>query len=151
MKNGRVLLKPQPRVNDLNRPFWEGCNNGKLLVQHCGNERCARNVFYPRVCCPFCQADSLEWVEASGRGRIISHTTVRRTHHDGFNSEVPYVFAAVELDEGPCLYAMVPGAPTDDVSLIGWAVTADFVPHGPDQKIAVFRLSASEARQASKT
>jgi uncharacterized protein len=134
------VRKPQPRVNDVNRPFWDGCNNDRLLVQRCGAERCGRKVFYPRVCCPFCQGDALEWIEASGRGRITSHTTVRRTHHDSFNSEAPYVFAVVELEEGPFLYAQIPDAPTNDTSLLGRAVTVDFVRHGPNQKIAVFRL-----------
>lgn len=92
-----IMLKPQPRVTELNRPFWEGCNDDRLVIQKCG--ACAHSVFYPRVCCPFCKTDHLDWVEASGRGKVISHTTVRRTHHDSFNAEVPYVFAAIELEE----------------------------------------------------
>jgi uncharacterized OB-fold protein len=131
------MLKPQPRVSALNRPFWEGCNEGRLVIQHCS--ACRRHVFYPRVCCPFCREDSLEWVPASGRGRVISHTTVRRTHHDGFNADAPYVFAAIELEEGPCLYGQLSGVPTEGESLIGQAVEAIFVEHGPGQKIAAFR------------
>ncbi|HVL07797.1 MAG TPA: OB-fold domain-containing protein [Burkholderiaceae bacterium] len=133
------MLKPQPRVTPLNRPFWDGCNDGKLMVQHCAE--CGKHVFYPRACCPFCQADALSWTQASGQGTVISHTTVRRTHHDGFNEEAPYVFAAVELAEGPCLYAQLPDAPVEGESLIGRAVRAVFVPHGPGQKIAAFQLA----------
>nr|WP_249204996.1 OB-fold domain-containing protein [Achromobacter sp. Marseille-Q0513] len=131
-------FKPQPRVDALNRPFWDGCNQGRLLIQHCG--ACDRHVFYPRVCCPYCRADGLEWVQASGQGRVISHTTVRRTHHDGFNADAPYVFAAIELDEGPCLYGQLPGAPLDGESLAGRRVSAVFLEHGPGRKIAAFRL-----------
>lgn len=138
------VSKPQPRVHALNRPFWAGCNEGHLMIQHCG--ACGKHVFYPRVCCPFCQEDRLSWVRASGRGKVISHTTVRRTHHDGFNADAPYVFAAIELEEGPCMYAQMPGAPVDADSLIGAKVHAQFVPHGPEQKIAVFLLdNPSEA------
>ena len=93
--DNKAVLKPQPRVNDVTRPFWEGANGGRLMIQRCSN--CRRAVFYPRVCCPFCKAPDPSWERASGRGRIISHTTVRRTHHDGFNEDAPYVFAAVEL------------------------------------------------------
>lgn len=132
------VLKPQPRINALNQPFWAGCNEGRLVIQHCG--ACGRHVFYPRVCCPFCHEDRLAWTEASGRGSVISHTTVHRTHHDGFNQEAPYVFAAIALDEGPCMYAQLPGAPVAGTSLIGKQVRALFVPHGPGQKILAFRL-----------
>lgn len=133
------MLKPQPRVTELNRPFWNGCNEGRLVIQRC--PACEKAIFYPRVCCPFCQHGDLAWIEAKGTGKVISHTTVHRTHHDGFNAEAPYVFAAIALDEGPCIYTQLAGAPVDGTSLIGRAVRAEFVEHGPTQKMAVFRLA----------
>ena len=134
------VLKPQPRVNELTRPYWDGANNGRLMIQRCVD--CDRAVFYPRVCCPFCKGPQLKWIEASGRGRVISHTTVRRTHHDGFNSDAPYVFAAVALDEGPCIYAQLPVAPLEG-SLVGRVVAVDFADHGPGRRMPVFRLVAA--------
>lgn len=136
--DNKAVLKPQPRVTPLTRPFWDGANEGKLMIQRCAS--CGSAVFYPRVCCPFCQASELRWEAASGRGRVISHTTVRRTHHDGFNADAPYVFAAVALEEGPCIYAQIPGAPLE-ASLIGREVRVDFVDHGPGRKMPVFLLS----------
>jgi hypothetical protein len=35
----------------------------------------------------------------------------------------------------------VPGAPTDGSSLIGRDVTVEFVTHGPDRKLPMFRLT----------
>ncbi|MGH9810997.1 MAG: hypothetical protein ACRD9W_27760, partial [Terriglobia bacterium] len=61
-------------------------------------------------------------------------------HHDGFNDEAPYVFAAVALIEGVVVFAQIPGAPVDGASLTGRAVRADFVPHGPGRRMLVFRL-----------
>lgn len=133
------MLKPQPRVSELNRPFWSGCNEGRLMVQQCA--ACRRAVFYPRVCCPFCKHGELGWMQASGRGKVISHTTVHRTHHDGFNGEAPYVFAAIALEEGPCIFAQLNGAPIDGSSLIDRPVAVEFMPHGPDLKIAAFHLA----------
>ena len=137
------MNKPQPRVTELNRRYWDGINAGQLVLQHCLNHACRRVIFYPRVCCPYCQHAELEWREADGTGRVISHSTIHRTHHDGFNGEAPYVFAAVELAEGVLVYAQVPGAPIDGQSLIGRAVTADFVPHGPNRRMLVFRLAGA--------
>jgi uncharacterized OB-fold protein len=136
------VLKPQPRVNEIARPYWDGANNGKLMIQRCARPECGRAVFYPRVCCPFCKGSQLDWIEASGRGRVITHTTVRRTHHDGFNSDAPYVFAAIALDEGPCMYAQLPEAPLES-PLVGRAVTVDFAEHGPGRRMPVFRLTAA--------
>jgi len=136
-----LTAKPQPRVNEVTRQFWEGANRNTLVIQRCADPACAKAVFYPRACCPFCKGPKLTWFEASGTGRVISHTTVFRTQHDGFNSEAPYVFAAVELTEGPCMYAQIAGAPTDGHSLIGKKVVVEFVQHGPGQKMPAFRLS----------
>ena len=134
-------LKPQPRLTELTRPFWDGANAGRLMIQRCMRPVCGKAIFYPRVCCPYCQGDLLEWMQASGSGRILSHTVVRRTHHDGFNAEAPYVFAAVALEEGPCMYAQVPGVPLE-ASLVGRAVRVGFVQHGPGRQMPVFTLAA---------
>jgi uncharacterized OB-fold protein len=136
------VAKPQPRVTALSRPFWDGANAGRLMLQRCLAPECGKACFYPRVCCPHCQAPELEWFEAKGTGRVISHTTVHRTHHDGFNVDAPYVFAAIAVDEGPCLYAQMPDAPSDGRSLVGATVVVGFVDHGPGRRMAVFRLSA---------
>ena len=135
------MNKPQPRVTELNRRYWDGINAGQLVLQYCLNHACGRAIFYPRVCCPYCQHAELEWRDVTGTGRVISHSTIHRTHHDGFNDEAPYVFAAVELAEGVLVYAQLPGAPVDGASLIGRAVSADFVAHGPNRRMLVFRLA----------
>lgn len=135
-----TLLKPQPRVSLLTKPFWDAVDQQeKLLIQQCQSSSCGKYVFYPRVCCPYCHSPDLKWVQSSGKGTIITNTTIHRPHHDGFNHECPYSFAAVELTEGPCIYGKVIGAPLD-VSLIGQAVKVAFEEHGPDKKIPVFML-----------
>jgi uncharacterized OB-fold protein len=139
MNESTLIPKPQPRISELDRPFWQACNENRLLIQQCRG--CARHVFYPRVCCPYCHGGELSWVQASGRGSVVSHTTVRRTHHDGFNAQAPYVFAAIELEEGPLLYGQLIGAPVDGMLLIGRTVVACFVDNGMAQKIAAFQLT----------
>ena len=135
-------LKPQPRVTELTRPFWEGANAGQFLIQRCRQPGCGKAVFYPRVCCPHCQHAELTWEAASGRGTVVSHTTIRRTHHDGFNGDAPYVFAAIALAEGPLVYAQLPGAALDG-SLMGAAVTVAFQRHGPGRTMPIFQLETA--------
>jgi hypothetical protein len=135
------MNKPQPRITEVNKPYWDGINNGRITLQRCRQDGCRRVIFYPRVCCPYCHGADLELIEAAGTGHLVSHTTVHRTHHDGFNDEAPYVFGAVELVEGALVYGQVHGAPTDGSSLIGRAVNARFVPHGPDRQMLAFDLA----------
>lgn len=135
------MNKPQPRVNEVSKLYWEEVNANRILLQRCMSNACRRMIFYPRVCCPYCKRAEIERIEAAGTGHVISHTTVHRTHHDGFNGDAPYVFAAIELTEGVLFYGQMPGAPTDGTSLVGRAVNAEFVPHGPNRQMVVFRLA----------
>jgi uncharacterized OB-fold protein len=96
-------LKPLPVVTEVNRPFWDGCREGKLLLQFCA--QCHTYQFYPRLYCMHCSATKLEWVEASGRGRIYSYTVIHRNKTPEFMQAVPYNVVIVELEEGPRMMA----------------------------------------------
>ena len=87
---------PLPRPTQLSKPHWDGCRDGVLRVQHCGD--CGAFVFIPQPVCTGCLGENLEWVESSGRGTLYSFTTVHRPQRPEF--EVPYTVAIVELDEG---------------------------------------------------
>lgn len=90
--------KPVPVVNPWGQPFWDGAREGRLLIQHC--QDCHRHVFYPRVACPHCSSERLEWVEASGKGKVYSFTVVYNNAPSAFIPDVPYVVAVIELAEG---------------------------------------------------
>jgi uncharacterized OB-fold protein len=132
---------PQPRITEVNRPFWDGCRAGKLMLQRCAEPSCGRFVFYPRVCCPYCGGGALEWKQVSGAGRLQSWTVVHRPGHESFMAEVPYVFAAVILAEGPLIFGRLlvpPEAPSlaidVDVHIVfpeaaSGVVLPAFVPH----------------------
>lgn len=77
---------------------------------------CARHHFFPRICCPHCGSEALEWVAPSGSGTVYSSTVVRRPEGD-------YTVCLVDLDEGPRLMSRVVGIRVDEVR-IGMAVRA---------------------------
>jgi uncharacterized protein len=91
--------KPLPVVTDESRPFWEGCRQGKLLLQYC--DQCRRHQFYPRLYCMQCGSASLSWIEASGRGVIYSYTIIHQNKSPEFAQDTPYNVAIVQLEEGP--------------------------------------------------
>src|SRR5229473_496015 len=91
--------KPLPVVTEENRPFWEGCQQGKLLLQNC--TKCQRCQFYPRLYCMQCGSNSLRWIEASGNGVVYSYTIIHQNKSPEFVHDTPYNVAIVQLEEGP--------------------------------------------------
>lgn len=99
--------KPLPHVNETTRPYWEGARLGKLMLQRC--RRCRAAIHYPRPWCPACWSTDLDWVEATGRGRVITFTVVHQPPFAAYAGDVPYVLAVVKLEEGPQMMANVLG------------------------------------------
>ena len=97
--------KPLPVVTEENRPFWEGCQQGKLLLQQC--IKCHHYQFYPRLYCMQCTSDTLHWVEASGNGVIYSYTIIHQNKSPEFEHDIPYNVAIVQLEEGPRLLSNI--------------------------------------------
>jgi hypothetical protein len=134
-----MVDRPMPRVTDISRPFWDGCNEGRLMLQHCLS--CRRAIYFPRVCCPHCQHGDLAWREASGEGQILTFTVVHRPEHPSFLPDAPYVFAAITLAEGPLFYSRLIDPPARDNTLLRRRVVAEFVDHAPTQKLPYFRVA----------
>lgn len=90
---------------------------GVFEIQRC--TVCNKHVFYPRVLCPHCGGDQLEWMAPSGRGTVYSTTVVRRKEADGGD----YNVALIDLDEGPRMMSRVVTVQPSAVR-IGMAVQA---------------------------
>lgn len=118
-----VLSKNIPVSTAETAAYWEGCSRHELQVQQCKD--CLAHQFYPRVMCTKCSGRSLEWVRASGRGRVKSFTIVRRAVSEAYAVEVPYVVALVELEEGPTMMSNIVGCNVNDV-VIGAPVEVVF-------------------------
>ncbi|QGZ96213.1 Zn-ribbon domain-containing OB-fold protein [Terricaulis silvestris] len=101
---------------------------GRFMLQRAASD--GRFVFYPRAVAPGDGA-ALEWVEASGRGRVYSTTVVRKKP-----PEPSYNVALIDLAEGPRMMSRVEGVAPEDVK-IGMAVRARIVVSG-DEPFVVF-------------
>jgi len=97
--------KPLPVVTEENRPFWEGCRQGKLLLQYC--DQCQQHQFYPRLYCMHCGSSNVRWVSASGRGVIYSYTVIHQNKSPEFVQDTPYNVVVVQLAEGPRLMSTI--------------------------------------------
>jgi uncharacterized OB-fold protein len=94
-----VTVKPLPTPTAASAPYWEALTGHQLLMQRCLS--CGELQFYPRSGCRSCGGTDLTWEEMSGRGTIYSYTVIHRAPFEAFAADVPYVYAVVELDEGP--------------------------------------------------
>lgn len=111
-------VRPVPEPDGETQPFWDGVRDGRLRIQRC--RACGKFVFYPRSVCPHCMAAELDWVNASGRGRVHSYTVVHRAP-PGFEGDAPYAVVLVELEEGPHLLTRLTDVDVREVR-IGMAV-----------------------------
>jgi uncharacterized OB-fold protein len=105
--------KPAPVINDWARPFWQAAREQRLIVQKCSD--CGKHIFYPRIACPHCFSDNVEWVEASGKGTVYSYTVVESNAPSAFVPDMPYVVAVVKLEEGVQMLSNIVGCSPSDV------------------------------------
>lgn len=105
--------KPLPVVNSWTKNFWDGTRDNKLMIQKCTN--CGKHVFYPRMSCPFCFSQELDWVETSGKGRVYSYTVVRSNSPSAFLNDMPFVIAIVRLEEGVQMLTNIVGCEPEKV------------------------------------
>ena len=92
-------VRPLPQIGSYidTTEFWAGARRQKLMLQFCTET--GRFQHHPRPVSIFTGRRTLEWREASGRGRIYSWT-VTRSPWPGNEGRVPYICAYVDLDEG---------------------------------------------------
>lgn len=80
--------------------FWTSGADGVLRIQRCGD--CGHWQHPPLPRCPKCHSAAVAPQAVSGRGRVATFTVNRQQWQRGM--DVPFVFAAVELDEQAELY-----------------------------------------------
>lgn len=130
--------RPLPVKTQEGMPFWDGCARGELLLQKC--ESCGAFQWFPRAYCRDCSSDTLTWIRASGRGKVVSSSIVRKPINKSFASMVPYVLAIVELDEGVRMMTNLIDAVSRNVRA-GDVVQVEFEKQNDDVTIPVFRLA----------
>lgn len=91
--------------------FQEHLNQGQLFASRC---RACQRVYLPvRALCPDCDQADLEWIELSGKGKLIAFTSVYIGPSfmigQGYGRDKPYLTGIVELEEGPRISARLLG------------------------------------------
>lgn len=115
--------KPVPEPSLDSRPYWEGLEQQKLMLQQCAG--CGRTRHYPRPMCDACYSTEVRWITASGRGTVYSWTVTHQPFNPGFRDELPMVLATVDLEEGVRMLAHLREVAPEQVR-IGLPVKVEF-------------------------
>ncbi|MBI4528818.1 MAG: Zn-ribbon domain-containing OB-fold protein [Deltaproteobacteria bacterium] len=132
--------KSLPKINPIDQPYWQGAAAGKLLLQKC--KECGKLQFFPRPVCVDCFSGSLDWIEASGKGKIHTFTWVRVPRSPAFKEEAPICYINVVLDEGIIMESRLVGSGADKVKLGDRVRVAFQQTHNAEIKLPVFELAA---------
>jgi uncharacterized OB-fold protein len=96
---------PRPLNPEWTKPFWEAAKRHELVMPRC--KTCDQLFFYPRSECPRCLSDHVEWMKVSGRGHLHTYTVVYQPANAAFHDDTPYIYAVVQLNEGPRMVSNV--------------------------------------------
>jgi hypothetical protein len=135
MAEEQTAQKPIPETDDASRPFFEGAMRGKLMLMKCTD--CGAWRMPSRMHCDVCLSTNVDWVEASGKGKVRTFGVMHQKYHPGFYPELPYNLALIELEEGPRMVSNLIGVENKDIK-VGMPVRVEFEKH-EDAAIPKFR------------
>jgi uncharacterized OB-fold protein len=130
--NDRTPEPNLPTIDDLNRPFWDGCRAGELRLQIC---RACSHIRYPiSEICPRCLSPEFAWRPMSGAGELLSWVVFHHGYQAAWAARLPYNVVLVQLPEGPRMFGNVEPLGHTDLA-VGAAVHVVFVPASADSNL----------------
>ena len=109
----QAYTKPIPVADEASKPFFDGANEDKLMLEKCS--QCGTHRLPGRERCLDCWSTETEWSQASGKGKLYTYGIMHQKYHPAFAEETPYNYAIVELDEGPRIVTNIVDCEPDDL------------------------------------
>jgi len=124
---------PRPQVNRDYAPFYDGIQQGKLLIQKCN--KCSELQHPPGPMCGHCNAIDWSMHECSGNGTLHSFTIHHYPPLAGFDT--PHAIALADMEEGFRLVAGFKNVEHDAIA-IGMEVRLDYPEVEPGYRLYTF-------------
>jgi uncharacterized OB-fold protein len=134
------LERPLPETDGCAAEYWSAAKEGRLVIQRC--KACGGVQHYGRPFCTHCGGAQSDWIDACGRGMVLSFTEVHRSPYDDLPA--PYVVALVRLEEGPTLLTHIVDTPAAAIRC-DQLVQLEFRPLREGFQLPVFRLAGGRA------
>lgn len=111
---GTRSRRPVPTPTPDTEFYWTEAAAGRLVVRRCLD--CDVAYFYPRDFCPECLSTNVDWMACSGRATL--HTfVIEHRPGPGYEDDLPYVVAVVDLEEGARMMTNIVGVDPDPDSI----------------------------------
>ncbi|TET20647.1 Zn-ribbon domain-containing OB-fold protein [Candidatus Bathyarchaeota archaeon] len=75
--------------------FFKSLKEGHLTTTKC--KECGKVLWPPRIMCPECLSESLEWVDLGVEGELYAFTEIRLGAPLGFVEDVPFCVGIVKI------------------------------------------------------
>ncbi len=125
-----------PRSFD-NGWWWEGVDEGLLLIQKC--KQCGELRHPPRPMCHVCHSTEWEGVPSGGQGSVNSWVVLHHPPIPGY--ELPLAIAVIDLEEGTRVVANIVDCPFEEIH-IDMPVECSIEEIEPGYMLPVFRRVA---------
>lgn len=94
--------------------FFKNLKEGFLSTTKC--KECSMLSWPPRVVCPGCLSDDLEWVDLGVEGELFAFTEMKAGAPLGFAQDVPFCIGMVKIS-GLLISARIDGAKYEDLKI----------------------------------
>lgn len=125
-----------PTISPEAEEYWRGAGQGRLLYQKCRG--CGSIQFPFLTICRNCLSEDVEAKESSGKGRVVTFSTIYRAPSPVFAMHLPYTLALVELEEGYRMLSALFDTAPEDVSM-DMPVKVCFRAFSEDYALPLFR------------
>jgi uncharacterized protein len=102
--------------------FYKFMAQKKLMAGRC--LKCGKIHLPPRLLCDNCYGQQFEWMQISGKGKLVTYTVIHVASQQ-FQALTPYAVGIVQLENGLRIPGMIPGL-TQEQLKIGMELTLDF-------------------------
>ena len=94
--------------------FFKNLRKGRLTTTKC--KRCEKILWPPRIVCPDCLSDELEWIDLGLEGELCTFTEMRLGAPLGFVEDVPFCIGIVKIG-GLSISARIDDAKYEDLEI----------------------------------
>jgi uncharacterized protein len=102
--------------------FYKFMSQKKLMAGRC--LKCGKIHLPPRLLCDNCYGQQFEWMQISGKGKLVTYTVIHVAPQQ-FQALTPYAVGIVQLENGLRIPGMISGL-TQEQLKIGMELTLDF-------------------------
>ena len=102
--------------------FYKFLQQSKLMAGKC--LKCGKIHLPPRPLCDNCYSTEFQWVEISGKGKLLTYSVIHVAPPQ-FQSLTPYIVGIIELEGGFKIPGMIQNLKQEQLK-IGMPLTLDF-------------------------